>query len=793
MALSGHLPPSTVLAQWDVGPVSVGLDTPLLLLAIPVTLGLLAWLALRSREGSPATRRTRRVLFLTRALVVTCLLLAAAGPYTVSRTTTVSDPRVTILTDDSASMDVFDTDVDRLVAAIEDQGVPVRRAVVGSGNESRVGDGIVSNVEAGGNVLLVSDGRVTEGRSLEAASEFARRVNATISTLELGPPETERFVRVAGPPKTTAGVGNDFLVSVDGVGASGSVPVSVSIDGRTVVDTTVTGNGTVRFNYTFDQTGVHRVVASIESADAIGANDVSYRTVQVVDPPKILYVSRGEYPFLQLLTRLYDVTTAESVPGNLDPYTAVILQDIKAPDVGNLDALRSFVIEGNGLVVVGGKNAFENGEYATSTLSTMLPVQPGQSGASGATVVLAIDVSGSTVEGLEIQKGLALDVLDQLDPEDQVGIVAFEGRAYRVSDPRELGPNRALLEDRIRRLVSGGGTDIARGLTGASQMLGDAGGNVVLLSDGLDDSPGVLPAARTLGADGIRVITVGVGPRIDEQLLRGIARESGGTYLRATETSRLRVLFGDRPRSPTGGLTVVDSSHFVTAGITPTARPGETNAVSIKQGADFLIAAGNGAPAFATWRFGLGRVLTITAYGSDGSLDGLLESPNSLLLSRSVNWVIGDPERKSTGLVSLADTRLGESTLAVYVGQNRPTAGEIRFSQVAQRRFEASVAPTSQGFDAVLGREYAVDYPLELAAFGASPSLSRAVESTGGRRFTAEETAAIAEFVRRRATVVESVRTDWVWPFALVAMAVYLLDVAIRRLHLFGAGERTEQ
>lgn len=784
--------PGAVLAQWTVAGRTIGLETPLALLLLPVALGLVGLLVLRRRPDVPTSRRSRYAMFGTRVLVLSCLVVAAAGPYVVSTTTTVADPRVTMLIDRSASMDVFDADADRLAAAIEAQGIPVSRTVVGTGNDSRIGDGVVATAESGGNVLLVSDGRVTSGRSLQAAAEFARRVNATVSTVDLGTPATERAVRLAAPPKTTVGVSNTFRVSVDGVEAAGSVPVSVAIDGQTVLSTTIEGTDGVEFTHTFERTGVHRIEARIDTADRIDANDVSYRTVGVVERPSILYVSRGEYPFADLLSELYDVTRASSVPATLDQYTAVVLQDLRAADVGNLDALRSFVVEGNGLLVAGGENAFENGGYAESPLASLLPVQPGEASTGGATVVLTVDVSGSTADGMIVQKALALDVLDQLDDDDQVGIVAFDSRAYLVSPPQSLGTNRALLEDRISRLLSGGGTSIESGLRGAGDVLGQAGGNVVLLTDGLDNSPGVIPAARALAEDDVRIITVGVGARVNEDLLRSVAREAGGAYLRASETSRLRVLFGDAPRTPGSGLTVVDSSHFVTSGIEPRANPSETHDVTIKQGADFLVAAGDGTPALATWRYGLGRVVTVTAYGSDGTLDGLLASPDSLLLSRSVNWIVGDPERKSTGLVSLADTRLGEPTRAVYLGDERPAAEDLRFSQVRSGRYEATVVPTTQGFGTVLDRSYAVDYPVEVSAFGEDPTLERAVELTGGRRFSTDQAAAIAEFVRRRATVVRTVRTDWAWPFLAVAIAVYLADVGARRLQLYGPGDAIE-
>ena len=787
----------TFVLQVEVttGGVTIGLATATVLVLLPVAFVALAVLILRDRSDAPTDDRSRRLLFFSRTVVVTCLLVAGAGPYYLTTERAVTDPRVTMMVDESRSMDVFDVDADALATAIEAEGVPVERTTVGSENTSRPGDGVVASVERNGSVLLMTDGRATDGRSLEAAAEFARGLDATVSAVDLGSPTTERSVRVAGPEKTTVGVSNRFLVTVDGVegdGPTGPANVTVTVDGETVATDTVSGTGNVEFEHAFETTGTHRVTVRIDAEDRLGANNVFHRTVRVVPPPSVLYVTGEKYPFGDLLERLYDVTVVGSVPADLSAYDAVVLQDVPADRIGDLDALRTFVADGNGLVVVGGENAFENGAYAESPFSGLLPVQPGEAVGAGVTVVVAIDVSGSTAEGMTVQKALALDVLSQLDLDDRVGVVAFDDRAYLVAQPQRLEDARPVLEDRIRRLVSGGGTSIAAGIDGAGELLGDAGGNVVLLTDGLDDSPAAESVARRLGNDGVRVITVGVGERIDERRLRAIADSSGGTYLRADETNRLRILFGDQPR-PTGGpLTVVDDSHFITAGVDPTATPGRTHDVSVKRGADFLVASGTGAPAVAAWRFGLGRVVTVTSYGADGTLDGLLGAPDSLLLSRSVNWAVGDPERTATGVVSLPDTRVGDPTRAVYVGPERPAVEGARFVQTAPGRFEAPVVPDEPGFSTVLDDEFAVNYPVELAAFGVSSSVDRAVETTGGRTFGPDQAGAIAEFVTRQATVTREVRRSFGWIFLMIALVVYLVDVAARRLQLLGPGEPTE-
>jgi hypothetical protein len=774
----------------------LGFDRPLVLVGIPLAILVLWYLLFRrpdSVSAGPTTAESgeRRVMFLTRVIVVGCLLVAAAGPTAVAVRETPGDPQVVLLVDESDSMALTPVDTARLTREIEAGGVPVTTVTVAQGTDSRLGEAIVANSQPDGSLVLVSDGWVTGGRSLDAAAEIARGGNTTLSVVSPETSGVERAVSIAGPTKTSVGVENAFLVRTAGVGEGPPRTLTVTVDGQPVVTQRVAEAGdVVEFVHSFERIGDHRVVATLDGDDVYDQNDVARLSVRVVERPSVLYVSRGEYPFATLLSELYDVTRAESVPSNLEPYTAVVIQDVAAEDLGDVAALQRFVIDGNGLVVVGGNNAFENGGYDTSPLSGMLPVQSGEAGGNdAATIVLLIDVSGSTSAGMRVQKALALDVLDQLGDDQRVGIVAFNDAAYRVSDPVPLATSRPLVEDTIKRLQAGGGTNIGAGLVGAADLLGDEGGSVILISDGIGQAPTTISAANRLAARDTTVITVGVGRQIDESLLRIVAETTGGAYVRADETNRLRLLFQDDSRPFTGStLTVVDETHFVTTGVTFQSNPPESHDVSVRAGADYLVASGTGEPAVAAWRYGLGRVLTVTAYGSDGTLDGLLARPDSLVLTKGVNWAVGDPERKQANVVDVPDTRVGEAVTATYVGSERPTASAVRFVRVDEERYEATIVPVEQGFETVLDAEYAVNAQTEYTAFGAAPTLASAAETTGGRVFAADEGGAIATFAKQRATRVRVVRESLAWAFLAVALVVYLVDVAVRRLKLYYRG-----
>ncbi|GAB6861298.1 VWA domain-containing protein [Haloplanus litoreus] len=785
----GALAVRTALSDGTV----VGLERPLVLVALPVAVVAFA-LAIRYRASGTASARSRRLLLASRVVVATFVVVAAAGPFTVVTTETRGDPSVSLLVDRSNSTTVAPDVADDLAAGVEEEGVPATVSTIAQGTNSRVGDGIAANLRENGSVVVVSDGQVTGGQSLTETAEFARSLNATISTVSTEPTRTERYVTLSGPSKASTGVESQFLVQVSGVQATAPVSVTVSVDGTPVTTERLEeGTGSVPVTHTFSETGSHRITAEIDGEDVYAVNDVARKTVRVVDQPRVLYVSRGNYSLQNYLGQLYDVETAQSVPENLDPYYAVVVQNVAAGDLGNVDELQRFVIDGNGLLMVGGPNSFENGNYANSSVATMLPVTFGPSAPGSARIVMLIDVSGSAGSGMRIQKAIALDSLSQLDDDNVVGVVGFNYQAYSVAQPAPLSENRPVLEDRIRRLRAGGATNIANGLRGAEEMLGGQRGTIILVSDGGDTESRSAVVANALGRQGIRVIAVGAGRNVNEGVLRRIAEESGGNYFRASETDRLRLLFGGGTRQFQGeGLTIVDSGHFVTSGVTLESNPGNINDVSMRPGADFLVAGPDGTPAVASWRYGLGRVATITTYGGGGGLDGLLGQPDSLLVTKSVNYAIGDPERKATGVTDISDTRVGEPTTVVYRGDSPPGGTDLGFSAVDEGVYRAQVTPTEVGFRTTVGATYAANYPAEYAGFGTSSALTDAVRATGGRQFERGQAAQIAAFAREQSTRVRDVRQNWDWALLTAALLLFLTEVVVRRLQVYNGRTRSE-
>lgn len=769
--------------ETTLGGMTIGLQHPLAVLALPVAVLLVGVLYRRRPGGTTFSGRARAFVFASRVLVVTLLVVSAAGPYTLASAQVSGDPHVTMLVDRSASMAAMDASPGQLASAIESHGVAVQTRTIGSTQRSPVGDAIAGSLSRNGSVLVVSDGRVTDGRSLAQAAGIAQSVNASINAVNLSTTATERVVTVGGPAKTSTGVANTFRATVTGVELDSPAQLTVSVDGQQILSKQIDGRGGVEFSYNFSTTGSHRVTANVTGGDLHARNDGFRKTVRVVEPPKILYVARGQYPFEAFLRKTYDVDRARSIPANLSAYYAVVVQDVAAGDLGNVTALQRAVIDGTGLVTVGGKHSFEYGDYRQSLLTEMLPVTIGEGGHTSR-VVIAVDISGSTQGSLSVQQALALDVLDQLGDRNQVGVVAFNRNVYRIADLSVLGSSRDALSRKIRRLESQGGTDVSAGIEGATEMLGGGGGTVILLTDGraqVGNAPG---AAAEAANQNIQIIPVGIGKNVATDHLRQVADAGDGTYLAADQTNRLRILFGGETRQyQGGGLAVVDGSHFITSGVRFDATPGRTNAVAAADRADFLVAGPSGTPAITAWRYGLGRTVAITAYDQQGTLDGLLSRPDSVGVTKAVNWAIGDPERLATGVTDISDARVGSPVTVTYEGNSRPSADGVRFVQSGDNQYRATFVPSKQGYASILGTEYAVNYPREYAAYGQSAALRDTVETTGGRVFDPGQAAAIAKQVRRKARRVQTVTREWAWLGIVLALVAYLLEISARRLY----------
>ena len=154
-----------------------------------------------------------------------------------------------------------------------------------------------------------------------------------------------------------------------------------------------------------------------------------------------------------------------------------------------------------------------------------------------ATVQIVLDRSGSMSGGrLDHAKRALLELIDRLEPSDNVGVVAFDGQVQVVVPAGPL-TEKARAKLAIAAVISGGSTDLSagylRGLQEAQRVAGPGGATVLLISDGHANTgitePGTLAGVASKAAVGsVTTSTVGMGLGYDEQLLAAVATAGRG-------------------------------------------------------------------------------------------------------------------------------------------------------------------------------------------------------------------------------------------------------------------------
>jgi hypothetical protein len=791
----------------------------LLLLIIPTILILILVLAksfvaidkrrLSDEKFLRSRRRYRVFLFATRTFVFFLLFIALADPYGTVEKDIPGDLTVTMLIDNSTSMQMFDTSFVPSLKAELEKRLPVKTAYISSPLNSNIGDGILGNLEKDKNILLITDGQVTSGTQLLDVILYASSLNSSISAINLTLVKSDSGVTIKGPSKTIADVENEYKVKIRNIAPAGTgnaaVKLIVGVDDELIFDQPITKD-----EYTFKRNfseGYHRIVARIvpdsASSDYFPENNVFYKTTHIIPKPKILFVTEAESALKEVLDELYEVTQVHDMPKDekeLDRYYAIVANDLPISSLRDIGSLSDFVVEGNGLFVVGGYNSFDNGGYKGSAFESLLPVQLGQGEQKkgDSNIAISIDISGSFTErgvsttALSTSKALAYDVINRINEKNSVGVVAFDQWPYLVAPMEPLYVSKTQTLDKVSRLQGKGGqTEFSAGLKGAFNLLrGKTGSkNVIFISDGFtwndllrQDAEQVATAMKGYG---IKLYVIGTGRNLDEHFLRQLAVYGGGIYFTADNSNRLSILFGEPQKKDVGtafGLFVIDPYHFITEDLELNAVLYGYNQVVPKTNAKLLVTTDSGEPAVVSWRHGVGRVVTLTVFSSGNNLGELLDKENSRLITRIINYAIGDPERKNDFFVDVKDARVNKTAEVVVRSGRFPKVQGMEFSKTDKNTYRAYYINPTTGFKSVLGAVYGVNYDYEYQYLGFSNDLAATISATNGRVFNPSDADEIVKHVKSvsRRTITE--KKSFRMLFLIAALVLFTLEIVIRRI-----------
>ena len=442
-------------------------------------------------------KNQRTIFFAIRAGTIAFLLIAISSPFIMETTSVKGNPRITILVDNSTSLNLFESGLEQEITSALKNKIPVSVVHVASGDKSAIGDGILNNIERDENVLVITDGNSNNGKLLGDTLLLASSLNATVSTLSMKPVKSDVGVEIMGPGEAILDTEETFYVKVTNVGEKIPYTLEVRFDDDIVIAKTDDKSNTFAFTKKLKE-GYHKITAellNVGNADYFSQNNKFYKTVKVVPRPRVLFVSEKNSPMATDLGKIYDLTSVSTVPNDLKSYLAVVLNDLPANKIlPHMDALSNYVSDGNGLFVIGGENSYDRGSYKGSLVETLLPVKVGageESEKSNVNIIDILDVSGTTGKVYQadtgkyeirpfadIIKAQAVSIIESLDDKANVGVIIIGvqpiGTVVKLSELSPLKDKKKDVIDKISRIdqnKAGGQTEIKLGIEKADLLL----------------------------------------------------------------------------------------------------------------------------------------------------------------------------------------------------------------------------------------------------------------------------------------------------------------------------------
>ncbi|HUV83892.1 MAG TPA: vWA domain-containing protein [archaeon] len=770
----------------------------------------------------------KRGLILSRILIVALLIAALAGPYNpMPVTETDETPSITVLSDETASMDVYENDIGQEVFDYLNGITPTRMNRL-SGLRSDIGDEIMASAAGGGHIVVVSDGNNNFGRDVGETIDFVSNTGTNVYAVTQIPEQNDLSVEIIGA--RTAVEGNENLVGivVRQALSDARYTLNIMVDGEPKFSESISQKSnekTLSFSNTFYSLGPHLITARISSGEDIRSeNNVFNKTIFVVPKPRILLISPdADSPLYQTLKSLYRLDIVSTLDeANLSDYKVVVLDNLNEGWVGDVNELREYVAGGGGMVAVGGDNSYDFGDYLDSDLESLLPVESFSSTYAGSVnVVIVMDISGSleAYEALDDEKAMAINMLMNMGRDTNVGVVAFGSKAIEVSEgmlPFSVHSNREILIDKVKRLNAGYGTSMDEGIKTANEMLANTSGEkyMLIFSDGSVE----LSFEKTrqeiaaIDTDDTKMIFAMINTNIvldkpvrinnnqGDYFLKVLSDMSGGEFYQLDLNQRLDLKFGREPtevpedRAEAYAVVRLDEEHFITRFLNVTGGISDFNDVTQKVGAQRLVTTSMGKPIVTSWQFGVGRVVSFSTDNGKFWAGALFSGENARLMPSVVNWAVGDPRLDEGVVVHSSDIFVGTpDTITVYSDETPAMTfggADIPLIHTEGRTYEGIVNPRLQGvFELVVSARgitvddlVAVNYPLEYRDIGNNPEFLEAVKRNNGGVYSVDQSKSLLfNDIKQNSirTTIEKVNLKWL--FLLAALLLFLGEVILRR------------
>ncbi len=522
-----------------------------------------------------------------------------------------------------------------------------------------------------------------------------------------------------------------------------------------------------------------------------------------------------------------DVRPPQGMPdslADLQNYELLMISNVPATALTTrqMDLARTYVRDlGGGLIMLGGDQSFGLGGYYKTALEEILPVRSDfekEKEKPSLAMMLIIDKSGSMGgDKIELVKDAAKGAIELLGPNDKVGVIAFDGEPFWIS---ELHPctDKGFVIDRVATIEAGGGTNMHPAMEEGFEALQRVPAklkHVILLTDGISSPGDFEGVAASMASARITITTVGVGEGADQTLLEEIARIGNGRYYFTDDPASVPQIFAKE--TVAASKSAINEMPFNPQVIRPTQTLSELDFTSAppllgyvvtrpKPTSELILASEAGDPLLTWWRYGLGMSVAFTSDAKSRWAAEWLAWPG---YGRFWAQVIRHAMRKADakGVVVQVDHKnrhatvtldaidpsgrfLNDAETDLTVIDAQLGKLKLAMSQTAPGRYQAEFdTPLTGSYHLEFAQKYrgqllyqqsrglSVGYPDELRLRPTNVDLLKSVSRVSRGRYEprAEEIFAATERTALRAIPL--------WPYLLAAaVLIFVADVALRRI-----------
>lgn len=776
----------------------------------------------------------RKNFWWSRALTITLLIIALAGPHLVK-----SNNNIIVLVDVSqsvgqqglAALKQFNlTELNSIKTfvfagniAAEDKLPSENVAEVLQLEQTDIAKALqVAKVNKAGRILLISDGAASLGNTLVALP------NIPVDTYFV-PARKNIRLKLFAPENVTSGEFIDATAIIES-DLEASIILHASLGDEKLAPKIIQlkrGRVAVPLNFKAAYENQVTLNAHIQidpeqaKLEQPTSDDFARANIKINQTESLLVINDSA---LASVLRAQDFEVIEGKANDITdplPHGAIILRESAVNfTAGQQRLLQQYVKNGGGLMMTGGPKSFGFGNWYRTPVEEILPVNTDVRTdivVPLVAMVMVLDRSQSmsigNVSKLELAKEGALNVVELAYQEDLLGLITFSDKEKWVFHLRKATKRgKQEMAEGILNLSADGGTVLTPAYKAAIDELNNspaATKHIIILSDGqISDSVG--PFGQTVNTDfiamsnlaaeqGITTSTIAIGQGADFEHLAAIAKSGKGRYHSALDVGTLPRIFASEALTATRALLregkiplTIQSHPLISNKIILPATIEAYTASTLKPTSELLISGLEAEPILAISRQGLGRSAAFTSDLNSTSLNNWAMLPT--LLGTVVRWLKTRPNEYATK-VGYEGNQIRVVLDVIQEGKYvtdeefaaRYNAITTPLEQTAVGRYEALLPANATEKDLLIinGSEIVsqVQIPLANNEFNTKEGktlLTQIAEKTGGLVLNNP-----LNYVQQALTQQVSTQQTSIWHwFALLALSIFLIELVGRKFTL---------